>query len=95
MRLQRDVAEVFEADHAERIRVMQDGRHRHRNLGQEFRDRHERHRRVIDRPGVQRQHDRPGILQQHAVVAAIGGVTGERHHFQRLIAQVLFGEVLL
>ena len=40
---------------------------------------HKRHRREVDRPGVQRQHDRRRVLQQHAEVAAIGRVAGERH----------------
>ena len=44
MRLQRDVAEILEAQHAERIRVMQDLRHRQRHLRQQPRDGDKRHR---------------------------------------------------
>ena len=34
VRLERDVTEIFQPDHAKRIRMMQDRRHRHRHLRQ-------------------------------------------------------------
>ena len=100
MRLQRHVAEIFQSEDAKRIGMMQDAGHGQRHFGQQLRNGDERHRRVVDRPGVQREDDRFGVLQQHPEVAAIRGIAGQGHdlsgvRFCRETLTVVFGEVLL
>ena len=95
VRLQRDVAEILKAQHAQFVRVVKDRRHRDRNLLQQPRDRHEWHRRELDRALVQGQDDRFVALHQHTEVATIRGIAGEGHHGRDAGRQAVQVEVLL
>ena len=57
VRLERDVAEILQREHAEIVRVPQHRRNRHRHLRHQRRDVHERQLRDVERRRVQRQHD--------------------------------------
>ena len=54
VRLQCDVAEIFEREHAEIVRVAEDARHRHRHRREQLGGVDERQRRVVERRGVGR-----------------------------------------
>ena len=71
VRLQRDVAEILQREHAEVVGVPQHLGNRHRHLRHQRRDVHERQLRDVERRGVQRQHDRRRAGQQDAEVAAV------------------------
>jgi hypothetical protein len=80
VRLQRHVAEVFEAEHAELARRKQDLGHGQRDRAHQPRHRDERQRVHVDGARVQGQYDRSPIAEVHAEVAAVRGIARERDH---------------
>ena len=80
MRLQRDVAEILEREHAQVVGVAENPRHRHRHRREQRGRVDEGQRAVVEWRGVDRQDERLAVARQHAEVAPVGRVAGERHH---------------
>ena len=81
MRLQRDVAEILEAEDPELVRVIEDARHRQRHRVAAGAP---RRRRAASRSRSARRaapaQSTASLSQQHAEVAPIGRVAGQRQH---------------
>ena len=93
MRLERDVAEILEREHADVVGMPEDLRDRDRHALEQPRDVGERQRVHVERRRVQRQHERRAVRRQDAVVAPIGGVAGQRDDARAEGAEAVAAEV--